>query len=317
VERTGVVALIAVGVGGLFPAPAAAEPAARSSQARLLETFTVLPRSTPPLPATTRTTLSQGASYSLVVTGTVTGTFTRSDGTTIGERQDAFYCYEETNEAAVDPTSSCTRNIRRIGALRLNVSGRPFVDQGLGLAPVAYRPTHQYTLRFRAPRSGRLSFISQPSVPTTGSFTIRLYGMPKCPAPCPRARSFDFRLSYHLPGALVRPIPPGGLTGQTNCSTGEPGVVSGHTEGQVRGGVLRFGRGNNDERVFANLPVQEPGTCIASSIRFEVLRATLQVRRLRPLVPKRTIRTVLLDVRISSGGTALWGCSVGTEGTSR
>ena len=146
---------------------------------RLLETLSV-PGLTPPAGVTTRTVLKKGASYRLDVSGTVTGTFTPPGGVTIGEREDAFYCFEELNEAAVSPGYSCTKNIRYLGALRALVGGAvDFVETALGLpGRIAYQPSHTYSLDFRAPRTGPLTFISTKSAALSpqGAFRLKLYG---------------------------------------------------------------------------------------------------------------------------------------------
>lgn len=150
--------LLALTLGIAIPS-AGGQPRAQKSALRLLETLTVPGLASTPV--TTRTTLRKGASYRLVVTGTVTGSFSKPDGVTIGEREDAFYCYEETNEAAVDPGNSCTRNIRYSGALRWRNGGfNDHVANALGLkSQPAYQPSHRYELDFRAPRTGKLAFV--------------------------------------------------------------------------------------------------------------------------------------------------------------
>ena len=178
----------ALGAGG--------DPGARQSALRLLETLSVPAISTAPV-TTTRTTLRKGATYRLVVTGTIATSFTRTDGVTLGEREDAFYCYDELNEAAVTPTSSCSKNIRYLGALRARIGGfNDHVATALGLkGQPAYQPNHRYALAFRAPRTGRLSFAGTklPALSPTGSFKLELYGSAakkkKRVRGCPRSRA--------------------------------------------------------------------------------------------------------------------------------
>jgi hypothetical protein len=114
------------------------------------------------------------------VTGTVTDSFTKPDGVTIGEREDAFYCYEEINEAGVDPSNSCTRNIRYSGVLRWrNGAFNDDVANALGLqGQPAYQPSHRYELNFRAPRTGKLAFVGVrlAALSPVGSFKLELYG---------------------------------------------------------------------------------------------------------------------------------------------
>jgi len=145
---------------------------------RLLETLTV--PAAPSTPVTTKTTLKQGRQYTLEVRGIVTSSTTRPDGVTIGEREDAFYCFEELNEAAVSPTSSCTKNIRYLGALRARIGGfNDFVETALGIqGRIPYQPSHAYVVGFRAPRTGALSFVSSKLITLSlqGSFQLKLYG---------------------------------------------------------------------------------------------------------------------------------------------
>ena len=163
---------------GIAISSAGGQPRAQTSALRLLETLTVPGLASTPV--TTRTTLRKGASYRLVVTGIVTSSFTKPDGVTIGEREDAFYCYEETNEAGVDPSNSCTRNIRYSGVLRWRNGGfNDTVMNALGFnAPPAYQPSHRYELNFRAPRTGKLAFVGVrlASLSPVGSFKLELHG---------------------------------------------------------------------------------------------------------------------------------------------
>ena len=174
----GVCVLLTLTFAVAIPA-AGDEQRAGTSAVRLLETLTV--PAVAGAPVTTRTSLRKGARYRLVVTGTVTGTFTNPSGVTVGEREDAFYCYEEINEAAVDPASSCTRNIRYLGALRWrNGNFNDSVENALGLkTQIAYQPSHRYSLNFQAPRSGKLGFVSSklPALSPTGSFELNLSGV--------------------------------------------------------------------------------------------------------------------------------------------
>lgn len=113
--------------------------------------------------------------------------------------EDAFYCYDEINEAAVSPSSSCSKNIRYQGALRARIGGfNDLVENALGLpGPVAYQPSHRYELNFRAPRTGKLSFVSTklPALSPVGSFKLELYGgaakkkRKKRVGGCPRQRA--------------------------------------------------------------------------------------------------------------------------------
>ena len=143
---------------------------------KLLETLTV-PGTTGSKQIPTRTTLKKGASYRLVVSGTVTTSFTQPNGVTIGEREDAFYCYDEINEAGVSPSSSCSRNIRRLDPLRLE-NGVGFIDRTLGIPGIAYQPSHRYVLDFKAPRTGTLNFVTTilAALKPVGSFRVELYG---------------------------------------------------------------------------------------------------------------------------------------------
>jgi hypothetical protein len=162
--------VLAVMLGGTPPAFAAP---------RLLETLTV-PALSPPPGVTTKTVLKKGASYRLEVSGTITSTFTPPGGPMIGEREDAFYCFEELNEAAVSPTSSCTKNIRYLGVLRTLVNGHAeVVETVLGIpGRVAYQPSHVYSLNFRAPQSGAITFFSTKlaALSPQGAFQLKLYG---------------------------------------------------------------------------------------------------------------------------------------------
>jgi hypothetical protein len=146
---------------------------------RLLETLTV-PGLTPPGGVTTKTVLKKGASYRLEVSGTITSTFTPPGGVTVGEREDAFYCFEELNEAAVSPTSSCTKNIRYLGVLRTLIGGASnVVETALGIqGRIPYQRSHDYVLDFRAPRSGALTFYSTKlaALSPQGAFQLKLYG---------------------------------------------------------------------------------------------------------------------------------------------
>ena len=145
----------------------------------LLETLTV-PGLAPPPGVTTKTVLKKGANYRLEVSGTITSTFTPPGGPTIGEREDAFYCFEELNEAAVSPSFSCTKNIRYLGVMRALIDGKTdFVENALGIqGRIPYQPSHAYKLDFRAPRSGALTFHSTKSAALSpqGSFQLKLYG---------------------------------------------------------------------------------------------------------------------------------------------
>jgi hypothetical protein len=169
--------LLALTLGSAIPS-AGGQPRAQKSALRLLETLTVPGLASTPV--TTRTTLRKGASYRLVVTGTVTSSFTKPDGVTIGEKEDAFYCYEETNEAGVDPSNSCTRNIRYSGVLRWrNGAFNDRVENALGLkGQPAYQPSHRYELDFRAPKTGKLAFVGVrlASLSPVGSFKLELHG---------------------------------------------------------------------------------------------------------------------------------------------
>ena len=114
------------------------------------------------------------------MSGTITSTFTPPGGVTIGEREDAFYCFEELNEAAVSPGFSCTKNIRYLGVLRSLIGGATdFVETALGLpGRIAYQPSHEYKLDFRAPRTGALTFHSTKNAGLSpqGAFQLKLYG---------------------------------------------------------------------------------------------------------------------------------------------
>jgi hypothetical protein len=78
---------------------ARADSGAHQSALRLLEPALTVPGVATATLTTTRTTLRKGARYKLVVTGTVFGSITRPDGVTIGETEDAFYCFAELNGA--------------------------------------------------------------------------------------------------------------------------------------------------------------------------------------------------------------------------
>ena len=172
--------LLALGSAGVASADYS-DRRARPSALRLLETLTVPVTSDPKAAVTTRTALRKGGLYRLVISGTITGTAT-GPGYVIGDRQDAFYCYESFGSSPnVAPGASCTTNIRRSSGLSLLTgAGSQPVDTALGLPPdsVRYQPSHRYSLSFKARRSGRLNFqaFQQAAISTTGSFTVRLYG---------------------------------------------------------------------------------------------------------------------------------------------
>ncbi len=171
--------LLALGSTGSVQA-GETDPRTRASALRLLGTLTVPITSNPQAAITTNTSLRQGASYRLVVSGTITATAT-GPGYAIGDKKDAFYCYESFGSSPnVSPAASCTNNIRRSDALTiLTAAGSQPLDKALGLPPdgIRYQPSHQYSLSFKARRSGKLSFqaFQQAAIATTGSFTVRLY----------------------------------------------------------------------------------------------------------------------------------------------
>jgi hypothetical protein len=179
VQRTAVaVSALLAFVLGITATGAGSEPVARPSALRLLETLRVPVTSDPSRLTTTHTTLRKGARYSLIVTGTIASQYTRSDGVTIGESEDAFYCYNELNEPAVDPSISCSKHIRRLDALRTKNGG--FVEDALGLPrlSIGYQKSHRYALSFKARLTGKLSFssVKLPVQSPSGSFTLQLYG---------------------------------------------------------------------------------------------------------------------------------------------
>jgi hypothetical protein len=179
IAATGLLAL-ALGSNGVVLA-SEGDPRSRTSALRLLETLTVPVTSNPQAVIPTSTSLRKSASYRLVISGAITATAT-GPGYSIGDKNDAFYCYESFGSSPnVAPGASCTSNIRRSSALTiLTGAGSQPVDTALGLPPgsVRYRPSHRYSLSFKARRRGKLNFqaFQQAAISTTGSFTVKLYG---------------------------------------------------------------------------------------------------------------------------------------------
>jgi hypothetical protein len=204
--EAGVRAKLLVSVLGLaaalFPAGVraiGAPPPARASVSRLLET-----RAVPPTAriVSSRTTLKQGKTYRIVMTGIVTRVVSFATGT-IGDRTDALYCYESfgTSPVIADPNTNCTTNRRRAGVGLLAGQDTPGFPDALNprvLNKLPYNSGHRYDVTFRAKRTGKLKLRYNSNLgQRTGGYTVRLYGEGPAsrPSGCPaqRARSGSAR----------------------------------------------------------------------------------------------------------------------------
>jgi hypothetical protein len=182
----------------LFPAGAqatgsTAPPPARAGVSLLLETRAVPPTGTG---VTSRTTLKQGSTYRLVMTGTVTRVVSSATGT-IGDRTDALYCYESfgTSPVIADPNTNCTTKVRRAGVGLLAGQDTPGFPDALNprvLNKLPYNSGHRYEVTFRAKRTGKLKLLYNSNLgQRSGGYTVDLYGEAPArkPSGCPAQRA--------------------------------------------------------------------------------------------------------------------------------
>lgn len=169
-------------------------PAGAATPDQLLDTGTIVPETTPDRPAATKTSLEEGKTYRLVLTGTWTvqwpgGSVADEQWFDYDEQDDALYCVKQ--DPPPRPDQPCTNPYsHRWGGVAVGIGDyNAFADNSIrGLTDSAPPPAsaddryditftalHSGTLRFWDPYAGDYGTSGYPDS-ASGSFDFQLYG---------------------------------------------------------------------------------------------------------------------------------------------
>jgi hypothetical protein len=272
----------------------ATPPSARAQgNATLLETLTVPAALSAGPRITSSTVLQQGATYTLVVTGTVTITF-QQYGTLI----DALYCYGELLNGAPVPSEACDPPQLRSRLLIFELGGVRRGFEEIGAPP--YDPNHRYEVTFTAWATGNLVAQQSGAISTpTGGYTVAIYStgtttttLPACP---PQGNGLFGPLGRGCPAPHIS-----SFTGPPAAVAGQPApfvlTFSDPDENASRVEVTEM----TQEEFLGNVPIDPPSGGGTYAIQ---VRCNNNIPR---VAVTRTIRIYVRDTHGNSSNLADW-----------